>query len=102
MAFKNEFAAERPHLRQEPAEHDRVAEALLEVDEQFFLGDRFASPKGAGWVMFASAGLKPVLEIDPALLELPLQQSHLGAVAPGGGVFRVALDHAEEKRLSPR
>ena len=43
-----------------------------------------------------------ITEIDPSLLELPQQQPHLGTVAAGGGVFRVALDHAGEKRLSPR
>ena len=73
LALKCELPAKALHPRQEPAEHDRVAKALLEVDEQMFVGDRLVIPVGLDGIMFTRAGEKPVAVINPALLELSLQ-----------------------------
>ncbi len=78
---------------QEPAEHDRVAESLLEVDEKMFVADRLVIPVCVNRIMFACAGKKPVGKIDPALFELSLQQQNLRAIVAGGGVVRVLFDH---------
>ena len=58
MARKSESTALLPKSRQKAAEHDGVAQSLLEMDKQVFVLNGLAVPRRFSGLLFAGAGLK--------------------------------------------